>query len=123
MVNEFRSSEDHSTINFTIYSLTTNKSNTKDKEQKTKTRKGKYSYEDLQNLAKKRGLEENNIEGKLLTSEDRFNELTRKTSPTLAPLDWWCGKKDHVPWNTKPKYIIRGGWCPQCFQERNQKFE
>ncbi|MFX1572380.1 MAG: hypothetical protein ACFFB0_06495 [Promethearchaeota archaeon] len=77
----------------------------------------KWTYEYLQELAKRRGLEENNIEGKLITTKDEFFESIKSQYPSGVKLKWWCGKKNHDPWETSGSEVKRS-WCPRCFRER-----
>ena len=76
-----------------------------------------WSYNYLQELGKKRGLEENGIEGSLITTRDDFLELIQNQYPSRVKLKWWCGKKDHESWETTGSEIKRG-WYPKCFRER-----
>lgn len=80
----------------------------------------RYNYRELQKLAKIRGMEENGVKGELLTSKKEFNRLIQNTKPSQVYLKWWCGKKNHSPWEAKSNWIQQGSWCPQC---SNGKYE
>lgn len=77
----------------------------------------KWSYEYLHEIARVKGLEENRVEGKLITSKEEFIKLTQNQYPSQVKLKWWCGNKNHKSWYTSGVEILRG-WCPYCFRER-----
>ncbi len=64
------------------------------------TRSPKPTLQDMQDLAAKQG-------GICLSKE--FKKITSK-------LSWQC-EKDHI-WDTTPRVILRGSWCPTCADKR-----
>lgn len=64
----------------------------------------KYTIEDMKNLAKERN-------GDCL-SEKYTNPMTK--------LLWKCHTCNHE-WNTKPRLIIDGSWCPKCVYKRKSE--
>ena len=77
----------------------------------------KWTYEYMQELAKRRGLEETSIEGRLITTKEEFLKYIQNQYPSHVKLKWWCGKRNHGPWETSGSEIKRG-WCPKCFREK-----
>ena len=80
----------------------------------------KHTYENLQLLAKERGLEINKVPGILITSQTDFREATVNTPPTKVKLEWWCGIENHQPWKARAD-TIKKSWCKECFEERRRK--
>lgn len=78
----------------------------------------KYTYMRLINIAKKRGLEKNNIEGKVVTTYNEFLELKKKQPPNKSNYKWSCQIKNHKPWNSRLDSIEAGSWCPYCAKNR-----
>jgi len=81
-----------------------------------------WTYQRLINLAKKRGIEENNIPGSLLTTENEYNNLKKLQQPIRTKYLWSCGVEGHEPWDTRPDVINGGSWCPSCSSQRNQPY-
>ena len=73
-----------------------------------------YTYNELRELARRRGLKENTIEGKLITSRNEFEILIQHDSPSQVKLRWWCGINEHEVWETNVSEVKRGTWCPTC---------
>ena len=83
----------------------------------------KYTFARLINIAKKRGLEKNNIPGKLITTNDEFTELKKKQPPNKTKYTWSCQIKSHKPWKSRLDSIEAGSWCPQCAKNQRQTLE
>jgi hypothetical protein len=64
----------------------------------------KYTLEDMQKFAEKRGIEETGKPGKCLSQRYDHNK---------ANLIWQCGKCGTI-WNALPKSVIHHSWCPNC---------
>ncbi|MBA7512297.1 hypothetical protein ES705_06724 [subsurface metagenome] len=75
-------------------------------------------YKEIQDLAEKRGLEENRIKGKLLTGLSEFERLVINNYPSRVKLKWSCEKANHNSWKTNTSEIKRGTWCPECSKEK-----
>ncbi|MFO7796057.1 MAG: hypothetical protein ACQERB_06775 [Promethearchaeati archaeon] len=73
-----------------------------------------WTYERLKKLAIRRGCEENNISGELLTSLEEYRKLKEITFPNRAKFKWSCGIEGHPPWLARPDSILYGSWCPAC---------
>ena len=73
-------------------------------------------YDDFVELARRRGVEENNVPGTLVTTRDQFKKIIEKknTPPSKAVLTWICNTKKHKAWDTIPNSIEQGSWCPYC---------
>ena len=63
-----------------------------------------FNINDMQELAKKRGIERTGTPGKCLSD---------KYINTYTHLIWQCGKCQHV-WKARPKDIKLRSWCPKC---------
>ncbi|MBA7507927.1 hypothetical protein ES706_06656 [subsurface metagenome] len=83
----------------------------------------KYSHKYLKKLAKRRGIEDTGVPGKVLNFKDSNEELTintykentKKVNPGKAKFWWSCGIKCHPSWKTTPSKIeIDNTWCPVC---------
>ncbi len=76
--------------------------------------KKKDTIKDMQELAKKRGLEKTGVSGKCL-SKKYFNNHTR--------LKWQCGKCGHI-WEARPNDIKnKGSWCSKCAGKKKLTIE
>lgn len=82
-----------------------------------------FSFEKLKETAKKRGLEENGVEGKILNSKNNneeltqeiYNRLIKKKRPSKTHFWWSCNINGHLPWRTTPSHIeFDKTWCPIC---------
>ena len=79
----------------------------------------KYTYDDAAELARKKGIEENNVPGSLITTRDEFNELIKNESPSRILLTWSCNIEGHPYWDARIDTInSQHSWCPKCFGER-----
>jgi len=74
----------------------------------------KLTYEDITELARRIGLLKIGLPGTILTTEEEFKELTKKTKPSRTKLKFSCNFKGHTPWETTPNIIKDAKWCPQC---------
>ncbi len=71
----------------------------------------KYTYDYLQEMTTRN-------EGFLLTTFEEYEELIKKYKPSVAPILWSCGVKNHEFWIAKPREVERGTWCGKCSRER-----
>ncbi|MFX1276016.1 MAG: hypothetical protein ACFFBP_15275 [Promethearchaeota archaeon] len=74
----------------------------------------KLSFKIIQDLAIKVGLKKSGIPGKLLTTQEEFERLSKDHPISLTKLLWWCGKEDHDPWFARPTNIQQEFWCKYC---------
>jgi len=73
-------------------------------------------YDDFIELARRRGVEENNRPGTLVMTHVEFEELIESiyTPPSKAILKWGCNIKGHKTWDARPNSIQQGRWCLYC---------
>ena len=69
-----------------------------------------WTYEQMVDLAKKRGLEKSGVEGKFLTSRKEYESSIH---PDMSKYHWKCGKCGHI-WKALANNIKRGSWCRNC---------
>lgn len=69
-----------------------------------------WTYMQMVELAKKRGLDKTGVEGQFLTSKAEYEA---QTHPDMGRYQWKCGKCDHV-WEATANNIKRGSWCRTC---------
>ena len=69
-----------------------------------------WMYEQMVELAKKRGLEKTEAEGQFLTSKKDYES---QSHPDMSKYQWKCGKCGHV-WEASANNIKRGSWCKKC---------
>ncbi|MFX1375410.1 MAG: hypothetical protein ACFFA0_06335 [Promethearchaeota archaeon] len=69
-----------------------------------------WTYEQMIELAKKRGLEKNGVEGMFLTSKDDYES---RSHPDMSKYYWECGKCGFT-WEATANNIKRGSWCRKC---------
>ncbi len=74
----------------------------------------KLRYEDIQQLAKRIGMEKIGIPGTLLTSKVEFKKLTKNQKPSRTKLEFSCNVKGHKSWKTSHNLIKNKKWCPEC---------
>jgi len=85
--------------------------------------KRKWTYERLIKLAEERGLERNDLPGKILTSYDEFKESKKTQYPNNTKYRWTCQIKRHEPWYAGPDSIKSGTWCPTCAKNQRKSYE
>ncbi len=71
----------------------------------------KYTIEDMEKFAIKRGIVETSKPGKCL-SKDYINNK--------ANLIWKCGKCKNT-WKASPKNVIHNTWCPYCSSRKTER--
>lgn len=69
-----------------------------------------WSYEQMCELAKIRGLDKTGVEGKLLTNKKTYENTPY---PDGAKYTWECGKCGFV-WEATANNVKRGSWCRNC---------
>jgi len=70
-------------------------------------------YKELQELAKIIGKEKTEVEGKLITKENDYNNIPY---PDAAFLDWYCNRCDGI-FKQTPHQVKKGSWCDKCVKE------
>lgn len=81
----------------------------------SKPRRKPYTYEDIQELARKVGMQKNDIAGTILTSQDEFKNLIKMKIPARTHIVISCNIEGHKPWKTTAEYLSRGHWCRVCY--------
>ncbi len=70
-----------------------------------------FTIEDMQELARVRGIEDTGKPGKCLSEEYIRCE---------SHLKWECGSCEYV-WKTTPRTVKRGHWCPNCSTSKMER--
>ncbi|KKL14363.1 hypothetical protein LCGC14_2516400, partial [marine sediment metagenome] len=66
-----------------------------------------WTYKQMIELGKRRGLKKTGVEGKFLTSKKEYEEAIH---PDMSKYHWECGKCGHI-WEASANNIKRGSWC------------
>ncbi|MFX0105050.1 MAG: hypothetical protein ACFE75_06135 [Candidatus Hodarchaeota archaeon] len=74
----------------------------------------KLSYEDIQQLAKRIGMEKIGIPGSFLTSKEEFESINIDRKPSHIKLLFSRNTKGHNAWKTNANRIRQMKWCPEC---------
>ncbi len=69
-----------------------------------------WTYEQMEELARKRGIEKTGVMGKFLTSKEDYK---KQSYPDRSTYRWKCGKCGHI-WEATANNIKRGSWCRTC---------
>lgn len=69
-----------------------------------------WTYKQMVELGKRRGLEKTGVEGKFLTSKKEYEGASH---PDMSKYQWECGKCGHI-WEASANNIKRGSWCRNC---------
>ena len=69
-----------------------------------------WTYEQMVELAKMRGLEKTGVEGKFLMSKEDYEQ---QPYPDRSKYEWECGKCGNN-WKATANNIKRGSWCRKC---------
>ncbi|MFX1567988.1 MAG: hypothetical protein ACFFCV_06445 [Promethearchaeota archaeon] len=69
-----------------------------------------WTYKQMLELAKTRGLEKTGVEGKLLTSKKDYETSKH---PDMSKYHWKCGKCGNI-WEATARNIKSGSWCRNC---------
>lgn len=69
-----------------------------------------WTYDQMVELARTRGIEKTGVMGKFLTSKEDYE---KQSYPDKSKYRWQCGKCGHI-WKATANNIKRGSWCRKC---------
>ena len=78
-----------------------------------------WAYEQMVELARKRGLEKTGVSGKFLMKKGEYEQ---QPYPDRSKYQWECGKCGYV-WEATANNIKRGSWCRSCqYSQLSRRF-
>ena len=52
---------------------------------------------------------------------EEFSNLSKFHPPSEIKLTWWCGNKNHRPWESTATNIQQGSWCPTHAEGKSER--